>query len=199
MKKKLLQKLFILCLVFALTVNSSALVSNEIYPSSEQYTAAPNETLEIPMNINNNTGIMGFRITVSYPSSALKNPVVKRGTSLTKGNFVTSIDEHTNRSFDILWNNSENVYVDGELFVLLFEVRDDAAAKDYQIELTYNADDTFNEQWQSVSLSMNNISINIRSDINNGAEVPNAIQRLIAFLRNLFSRLLEVFKGQQSL
>ena len=195
--KTTVQKLSVLLLVLILCFNISAAVSNELYPTSDRFVVSGGEKIEIPISIKNNFGFMGFRITVNYPSAVLINPQVRKGASLNTGNLLNSIGKNTDGSFDILWNDSENFRNNGELFVLSFDVKDDAKDGNYQIHFNYNPDDTFDENWNDVRLCFTDIQICVCKDKDDSFLSP--IHKLISFIKNTFNKILEMLRMKEEI
>ena len=211
MKKKT-SVLITFILVVGFMINAVALNSTSVYPGQSKYTVEKGATLTIPFRIQNNTGIMGFKIFVSYPSAVLSNPSTQKGSLLNKGSYMDGIQKDTTSSFSLLWSNSENTYGDGELFVLNFRVKNEASPGDYTIILSYSQDDTFNEQWKDVQLSLQNVVIHINGDENQTSgdgesttqdeedKIPsnteintNVFARLISWIKEFFSRIAMLF------
>lgn len=124
-----------------------AVLGTEIY-SDTVYTVQ-GKTVTVPIKIKNNAGIMGFRLTFTYPDE-LKSPEVLRGALLREGLLNDSIVETTKGSFDVVWSNTQNVTGDGTILLLNFNVASDAQNGNYRIDVSYNQADTFNEDMQDV-------------------------------------------------
>lgn len=123
----------------------------------EKVSAAPGERVEVPVKIQNNPGLMGFKIRVTYPSE-LSSPMVKSGTLTGKGLLNDSITNQTSGSFDVVWTGSENAEGDGTLFVLEFKAD---KVGEYEIVFAFSQDDTFNEKWEDVSLDCKSAVVNV--------------------------------------
>ncbi len=119
--------------------------------------------IAIPVSFVKNTGIMGFKISVSYNGAILNTPEVERGELLTAGTFNNSITESTDSGFDILWSNTENITEDGVAFYLKFKTNLVAELSDAEIKLTYSQPDTFNESFDDVNLAIQPCSLKILS------------------------------------
>lgn len=210
--KKGLTLVLIVLFVLGTMISGVTASSTRVYPEQSKYIVAKGDMLTIPFRIQNNTGIMGFKILVTYSSSVLSDPSSQKGSLLNKGSYMDGIQKDTTGSFSLLWSNSENIYGDGELFVLSFRVKNDANPGDYTINLSYSQDDTFNEQWKDVQLSLQNVVIHINGNENqSGGEgeattqdeaekLPIDIEinthvfaRLISWLKEFFSRLSMLF------
>ena len=199
-------------LVVGFMINAVALNSTSVYPRQPKYIVEKGSTLTIPFRIQNNAGIMGFKIFVTYPSSVLSNPSTQKGSLLNKGSYMDGIQKDTTGSFPLLWPSSENIYGDGELFVLSFRIKSEAISGNYTINLSYSQDDTFNEQWKDVQLSLQDVVVHVNGDENQTSEnvepttqdeedkLPsnteintNVFARLISWLKEFFSMLSMLF------
>ena len=128
---------------------------------SDQIQAEAGKSITIPLKIENNQGIMGFKLTANYSKAIFKEPKVMRGSVTSVGMLSDSIQESTIDSFDVVWSNSESVYSDGVLLILQFTLDQKASNGRYVIDLTYSQPDTFNEQWEDVLLDISNITVQV--------------------------------------
>lgn len=71
------------------TLTASAVSSAEIY--ADTITATTDKTILIPVKIRNNTGIMGFKITVKYDEAVLASPKISTGEIAQNGMMNDSI------------------------------------------------------------------------------------------------------------
>lgn len=156
---RFLAALFV-CVFLITTV--SAVEEAKVY--AEEIAFETGDDVRIPVLISNNTGIMGFRVTIEYPD-ILHSPDVTRGEKTTKGSFNTSITDKTDGSFDIVWNNSSDIKGDGVLFVLNFKVDEKAKKGEYYIKITHSQPDTFNENWDDVKFITSPIKIHLEENI----------------------------------
>lgn len=107
--------------------------------------------------IRKNRGIMGFRIKVKYDKDIIQISKVSRGSILNHGNFQDNLGLK-NGQFDILWSGTEDMKKSGTLFTLSVQLK----KKNFNnstIELSYSQEDTFNENWEDVSLLCKNIEL----------------------------------------
>lgn len=162
--KKIISIFFICCFAFACMVPSFAAGVFDVY--SDSIETLPGETIYVPIKISGNKGIMGFRITVKYDNRAFDCPIVERGTVTSTGNFNDSITNKTNGALDVVWSDTENVSDDGVLFYVKLNVKESTVSGTYNIQLSYNQSDTFNEKWEDVKLNCGTITINIPSSDN---------------------------------
>lgn len=135
------------CTVFITGSNMSGSV---IY--ADDFYALPGDTVEIPVYIANNTGIMGFRLTFGYNTEVLSLTSIAKGSILTTGTFSDSFTGTDTGSVDALWNNTENLTTNGELLVLTFTVNTGIGFSTADISVNYTESDTFNEGYNDVKL-----------------------------------------------
>lgn len=107
--------------------------------------------------IRGNRGIMGFRIRVKYDEDIVQISKVSRGSILDHGNFQENLGLK-NGQFDILWSGTEDMKKSGTLFTLSVQLKKNKFNKS-TIELSYSQEDTFNENWEDVSLLCKNIEL----------------------------------------
>lgn len=143
----------IVCVMQSLAFASSAA---EIY--AESITAVKGETVLIPVKIKNNSGIMGFKITVTYDREELQSPTVNRGTLTRSGNFNDSIGVAPDGAFDVVWSDTKNAIDDGTLMILGFKATE---ITETSIKLSFSQLDTFNEAWEDVVLNCKEITVSI--------------------------------------
>lgn len=162
MKKKMKRAFYIATVLTLITVSvitSSAAEKAVVF--SQPLSVDAGDTLSIPIYINNNPGIMGFKILVTFNQQVFKSPVIRRAEVTKNGLFVDSIKPESNGSFSVLWSNTFDVDEDGLLFYIVVSVSPSAPAGRQEIRMEYEREDTFNEQWEEVMLECGNIIITI--------------------------------------
>ena len=180
------------------TMSVLALGTNQV--SGDSVKADKGDLLVIPVCLKNNSGLMGFRISVDYNETVFKNPSVKRGELTAKGNFNDSIVPKENGSFDVVWNETSDVYGDGALFYIYLTVDDNAKAGNYDIKLSYKQADTFNEKWEDVKLKCSDISVIIENGEKNedpaASEIKNETiwQKVLSLLNSIYNFIVGLFK-----
>ena len=117
------------------------------------------ETVSVPIYISDNSGLMGFGLTVSYNAEALTPIAVNKNNSL-PGSIGDSIATSNDNTFKVFWTGSENITEDRQLFTIDFAV-DNSALGDYEIGLSYLRDDTFDEKWNQVNLQCDSVNLKI--------------------------------------
>lgn len=128
---------------------------------TQDCTVSQNNMIAVPVYINNNPGIMGYNISVGYPSDVLTPISVTQGSAITNGSFNDSIGTSNELdTFHVIWSNSENVFGNGLLFTVSFSV-DSTQFGEYDIVLNYVPADTFNESWEDVELICQGASVKV--------------------------------------
>lgn len=146
----------------------------EVY--ADDITAESGKTVIIPVNIKNNAGIMGFKITVSYNNSVLSSPTVTSGSITENGMMNDSIGVTPEGTFDVVWSGTQNASGDGTLMILSFRANE-TDAEETQIKLGFSQPDTFNEAWEDVELKCTDITVRFVSagDMNDAVTDPEEI------------------------
>lgn len=138
-----------------MSIGCSALNANTV--TADKTALTENETEQISVNISNNSGIMGFKITVEYPIEYIRINSVTKGSVTSQGNFDHNLGLK-NGVVDIIWNSVEDEEKDGTLFILGVELLK-KATEDIRIKISFSKEDTFNEKWEDVTFYCNDIII----------------------------------------
>ena len=153
----------ILTILFLFLLQSVAFAANTAEVFADEITAEKGKAFLIPVKITNNTGIMGFKITVTYDKSVFTSPTVSSGSITKAGMLNNSIGVSADGTFDVVWSGTENAVGDGTLMILGFKAAD-TAYKETKIGLSFSQPDTFNEAWEDVELKCSEITVNIVSE-----------------------------------
>lgn len=156
--KKLVPIVLTIFLLLSVMISAeAAAVKNRVY-SDKVYTEK-GATVDIPVKIENNTGIMGFAVDVSYDSDVLTPVSIAKSDNLS-GSMNDSIETGTaeSESFKVVYTGTEEYKSDGVLFTLKFIVSD-SASEDVYISFSYSEEDTFNEEFKDVKLNCEEITV----------------------------------------
>ena len=129
-------------------------------------TANVGDTVLVPVNIDNNPGIVTMRLYVEYDETALK--LVKISDTGILGSQI-----HSNKfasPFILFWENGSggaNISANGEVAILHFEALSRGAS---DITISYSNDDIFNISFEDIPFRVNNgkVSVGIASGQNDG-------------------------------
>ena len=95
--------------------------------------AAPGDTVTIPVTISDNTGFAGFTLCIDYDESVMTLTNISKGSLLNSsesGAFTKNVSGKT-----INWVDSANITGDGELMKLTFTINGAATPGSYAVEL----------------------------------------------------------------
>ena len=90
--KKLLSVL--LAGLFIFVLNTSAFAAGNAVVFSDEINTTLKEEFVVPVKIKNNSGLMGFKITVKYPDSQITLKNVSSGSLTGSGLFNTSVTDY---------------------------------------------------------------------------------------------------------
>ena len=144
-----------MCLAFALLVACITLhASAEGTPTFAIGTAdaQAGETVDIPILIENNPGIIALRVTVTFDPGVLTLQNVTNESLFSEGVFTPGGSYNT-ASYNILWENGtgENATANGTFATLTFLVAEDAPVGDTAISVSYSPSSTFNRDLNEVT------------------------------------------------
>ena len=169
-KNKIMRKVaMFLALAMALTTfplvdaNAFAYAEGSATISSQTgLTAEAGSTITVPINISDNPGIMGLGLNVTYDEEVL-TPQTVETTSISTGENMAcndTIETSKDNSFRIIWAGGENMTQNGTMFNVTFKVSDFAEGNT-EIQLSYSKPDTFNEDFEDVTLNCSPVTINV--------------------------------------
>ena len=143
----------IICKSCMVTVNPSATSEIAKICMPEGIIIEKGKTVDIPVMISNNHGIMGYRLTFDYNPEEIEVVSVK-GSNQVSGDIYDSIGDKPS-SFDVLWNYTSEISTDG----LLFSIEVKNISDDYKqstLGISYSQQDTFNENYDDVVFDCRN-------------------------------------------
>ena len=117
-------------------------------------------TVSVPVSIENNGGLMGFAIVITYEADVFTPVSAVKGSAISSGLFNDSIETAQAGSFRVIYTGNADITDNGVLFVLNFNLAEDATGC-HNIGLSYIQADTFKEGWSDVVLNCENINVTI--------------------------------------
>lgn len=127
---------------------------------SEGISAVTGSEISVPVRIKNNSGTMGFALEFEYDSTVLTPVSVEKGSLITSGLDDNLQGDAIPGKFKTVWYGTENLTDNGILMYLNFTVSDRASGET-TIGVDYSQEDTFNEDFEDVELSCEDICISI--------------------------------------
>lgn len=132
----------------------------EIY--ADDVTAKYNDEITIPIYIDNNHGIMGYRLDFTYDTNLLQPLSTICGTDFANGGQFNDSIGVKDGEFKVLWNNVDEKFANGILLNLKFKVLTDEKI-DTAITMTYSQPDTFNEKYEDVVFNCKSINVSLNN------------------------------------
>lgn len=138
------------------------------------------ETVQIPVYIKDNPGLMGFMLTFDYDAEVLTPVSVNYG-SIISGGLQDNIEgDAVPGSFRVYWSGSENLMQNGILFYISAEVAASAVGNT-EISVGFSQSDTFDEDFNDVSLACEPITFSVTNTTYTGyAKIGSAAQDVTA-------------------
>lgn len=165
--KKYNIKIAILCLICMFSISISCFAYDVTTVGPEKYTYS-NNIVTVPISIKDNSGIMGFKISLDYNPNEIEILNIQKGQITQKGSFSHNLGVKA-KGVDILWNNVEENQQNGTLFTLKLKC---LTNEPISISITYSQEDTFNEKMDDVVLECLPISLN-ENETTNGTATEN--------------------------
>lgn len=155
-----MKKTICVCLVFLFLV----LIPLQVMATEEPTflvgdgAAKPGETVQVPVSIANNSGIIALRIHIAYDADVLTLQSVTDGDLFPGGTVLMGGQVQAN-PYTVIWEDSlsrENYTQNGTLVTLQFLVSETAAPGDTTVSVTCDAGSTFDTDLNSVTFSTRN-------------------------------------------
>lgn len=163
---RITKKALLICLSFFLLIINTvpALAVAKVAILSADDVSLTRNTILVPVNISNNPGIMGFKVTASYPSELLEITSVVAGRVTTKGSFIHNAGKASGQ-VDIIWYATEQTVENGGLFILTVKPTEKfIEGESIQITLSFSQADTFNERYEDVEFDCKPINVSYVKD-----------------------------------
>ena len=128
-----------------------------------QVTGKPGGQVTVPVTVQNNPGIAGFRFWIAYDTDALTYVSAEKAEAMTGGTLTAAYQEETQKLV-ITWFDVKNVTDDGVLFNLVFEISDDVEGE-YPLQIRYLPEDMVNATWQQVDCHITDGCVRLGSNI----------------------------------
>lgn len=157
----IMKRLIMLCFsVIVLLINTvPALAAGTVAVLSAEDVSITDNTLLVPVNISDNPGIMGFKVTASYSPDLLEISNATAGSVTTKGSFIHNAGKASGQ-VDIIWYSTEQTVDNGSLFVLTVKPTDGFIENEStKITLSFSQADTFNEKYEDVAFNCKPINV----------------------------------------
>ena len=120
------------------------------------------ETVDVPVYIENNPGISGFTIYMTYDDSVFTPVCVNDNDLSGYGMLDDNIGYSADNTVQVSWSGTENYYEDCELFTITFEVSGELDVRgDYDFDITYEPSDTFDENMNEVALECEGTTVTV--------------------------------------
>ena len=128
----------------------------------ENVSAQKGETVTVAVNVKNNPGILAMTLSLAYDESAMTLVSASNGEALAALTMTASRNLTSGCKFG--WDGveiSDGDIADGEILVLTFQVKNNAVAGEYDIEISYNAGDIMDNNLNTLSFNIENGTVTV--------------------------------------
>jgi len=122
------------------------------------------DTVKIPIHIQGNTGIMGFKVFFNYDSSLLTPISATAGSAFRTGMMDNNISSSQPGSFYVIWVGNDDISANGECIVLQFRLKNEIENNTI-ISMDYSQMDTYDSSWSDVELQLRDIIVDSNSNV----------------------------------
>ncbi|MBR5566275.1 MAG: InlB B-repeat-containing protein [Roseburia sp.] len=121
------------------------------------------KSIQVPVSIANNPGIMGMVLTVTYDESVMTLKGGTAGSALSGLEMTAPGKLGSGCKFG--WDGMQEVTGNGEMLILTFDIKDSAAAGIHDIQISCGTGDIFDGDYNDLSFEMKKGTITIRTKI----------------------------------
>lgn len=118
--------------------------------------------ITIPIYIDNNHGLLGYRLDFKYDTNLIQPISTSCGTDFANGGQFNDSIGVKDGEFKVLWNNVDEKFANGILLNLKFKVLTDEKV-DTVISMVYSQPDTFNEKYEDVVFNCKDINVSLNN------------------------------------
>lgn len=143
-----------LALVMLACISMQAFAQDTPTFAAGSATAYPGDTIEIPILIENNPGIVALSVSVSFDRNVLTLQGASESESVFPGAGITFGGSYDTNSFNILWEDgtsAENYTLNGTIATLTFLINENAPAGDSVISVGYQSSSVVDVDLQDVA------------------------------------------------
>ena len=153
-----MKRIISLLCVLALLLSMPVYAAGTPVIAADAVTADAGASIDVPIRITGNTGILAAKITVQYDENLVLTGV-KNGAAFS-GLTMTEPGNLTNNPVNIVWDGIDGAAADdGVIATLTFKAPEKAGT--YAISLSYRASDIIDNDMNRVALTMNAGSITV--------------------------------------
>lgn len=135
-------------------------IANQMIYGETVTVSAGQASVQIPISINDNPGIIGMVLKISYDESVMTLKSGKNGDALSGLAMTTPGNLGSGCRFG--WDGTDAVDGDGEVLILTFDIKDTAATGTYDIQISYDKGDIFDGDYNDLTFELQKGSIIIQ-------------------------------------
>lgn len=141
--------------------------------SAETVSGAAGETVTVPVNIRQNSGLAGWMLEIRWDPAVLSlSAPVAAGEAFPTGTLLPK--ETQDGGLRVFWYSAKNAGADGEMLSLTFRIADSAKNGDYAVTVQVSADNTVDETGAPVPVLADSGSVKVAGKDPQPGEGPDA-------------------------
>ena len=139
------------------------------------------QTVTIPITINENFGIAGFKVNIQYDAGVLNPISIEKGEAISQhGTLITNINQpqenvQTPMHVTALWTNPSDITENGNLLLVTFKILENAEEGTYPVSVTYKQGDVTNQVYEDVEINVVNGVVSVINVLKGDVYVDNLL------------------------
>ena len=150
---------YMIIIIILLLLSIRCVVADELARVYSDINAYTEKSIDIPIKIKNNKGLMGYKFTLNASNFLISD--IAQGEPFSDGMFNFKIGKNK-ETVEIIWTNNDAIKVDGELFTVKADVKNQK--KLCELDIIYSPSDTIDGEYNEISLACDSIIIEPQSE-----------------------------------
>ena len=162
--KKIIALVLATTMLFAVSATMNVFAADEPTFTVNSVSGKPGDTVEVVISVENNPGIIGARLYLSYDSNVLE--LTAEPTPGSDYSDMSYSQYLTDNPYSMLWDASldGNNAANGTFATLVFNIKDTAPVGTTAVTVTYKPDDIYDSSWNNVYFAVTNGSVTVEED-----------------------------------
>lgn len=162
--KKIIALVLAMTMLFAVSATMNVFAADEPTFTVNSVSGKPGDTVEVVISVENNPGIIGAQLYISYDSNVLE--LTAKPTPGDDFSDMSYAKYLTDNPYNMLWDGSldGNNTANGTYATLVFRIKDTASVGTTALTIWYDEGTVYDEDWTDIEFAVVNGSVTVEED-----------------------------------
>ena len=163
--KKIIALVLTMAMLFTAAATMNVFAANDPAFVVNNVSGKPGDTVEVVISVENNPGIIGAQIFISYDSNVLE--LTAKPTPGDDYSDMSYSKYLTDNPYNMIWDGSldPNNTANGTFATLVFNIKADAPVGTTDLTIWYGEGTVYDEDWTDVDFAVVNGSVTVEADV----------------------------------